>query len=195
MITFHKISNIFSGVLNSNSNSGNQTEELDRLVLFCIGINLKLWRLEDIARMKNLGFESIAKAKMEIDKKNQIRNDNIHKIDLEFEQIIPDNLFKSQQVFYSESPGMLIDRMAILFIKQNMIKKIVLQIREEYLKEEYLEKEKEVSQQIKDTGAFLDLYFQKIQTGEIFFKVCSPLKIYNDKRIRNYIRNLTQNQE
>lgn len=190
MITFQKISNIFSNALNSKPSSLNQTTEINKLINLCMEINLKLWRLEDIARMKDLGFERIAKAKIEIDKYNQIRNEIIQSIDFEFERLLQSSSINSQENFYAESPGMLIDRIAILFIKQVMIKKITLLIDDKQLRDEYLEKGKNVEQQTKDTGAFLDTYFLRIQRGEAFFKIYKLTKIYNDTRIKVYIKQL-----
>lgn len=195
MTTFKKISNIFSDAFKANSNSTNYTAQLDKLIFSCMEINLNLWKLEDIARMKDLGFESIANAKMEIDKNNQIRNENIRSMDLEFEQTLNNKILVPNENFHAESPAMLIDRIAILFIKRQMIEKIETLIADKNLRDEYLKKGKIVEEQLNDSGKFLDSYLQKIQKGVAFFKVYEPIKIYNDERIRNYIKNLAQNEQ
>lgn len=192
MITFQKISNIFSKVLFNNSTSTNYTENIDKLIKSCIKINQKLWKLEDTARIKELGFESIVLTKQEIDKSNQIRNDLIQKIDFEIEKILKNDSSGPKEKFYAESPGMIIDRLAILYIKLFVIRKITVLIMDEKLKAEYLEKEKSVSDQIDKIGVFLNSYFSKIQKGKVFFKVQKSIKIYNDERVKTYIKNLAQ---
>lgn len=52
--------------------------------------NLQLWKYEDRARKKDEGFESVAKAKSEIDHHNQVRNELIHLMDLEFARMARD---------------------------------------------------------------------------------------------------------
>ncbi len=190
MLTFQKISYIFSKFLDNTLIDANKIENLDRLIKSCIEINQKIWKLEDIARMKELGTESIALAKYQIDESNQIRNNLIYKIDLEIEKMIKNDPSGPKEKFYAESPGTIIDRLAILSIKLSVIRKITTLITDEYLKVEYLDKGNAVSNQIDEIGAFLDLYFLKIKKGDVFFKVQKSIKIYNDKRVRVYIKNV-----
>lgn len=194
MLNFQKISNLFQDFLNnSGSRRISDAETLEDLIVSCIGVNQTLWRLEDRTRMKNLGFKSIALAKAEINKNNQRRNDLIKKMDLAISKALNNHLLDTKGRFYAESPGMIIDRLSILFIKLSVLKKINSLIKEEGLKREYLEKEKTVSSQINDLGEFLDLYFSRIREGEMFFKIQQPIKIYNDERIKKYIKVLDRN--
>jgi hypothetical protein len=103
--------------------------------------NQKLWNLEDSARMVELGPEHVAAVKQEIDKNNQIRNNLIRDIDTEITNQIRVVPLNSQAQFYSESPGMIIDRLAILYIKISVIRDLLSVIKETDLLEEYKEKE------------------------------------------------------
>jgi len=149
--------------------------------------NLEQWGLEDSARMTELGSEHVAKTKQEIDKNNQIRNDLIREMDIEIAKQI-DISSGSQEQFYSESPGMIIDRLSILFIKLAVIRGLLLVIKENDLQEEYKEKENIILKQIDHIGKFLDAYFARLERKEVFFEVQQAVKIYNDERVRKYIK-------
>ena len=194
MLNFQKISSLFQEFLNNNGSKRiSDVETLEDLIISCIEVNQTLWRLEDQARMKNLGFKSIVLTKAKINKNNQKRNDLIKKMDFAISKALNNRPADAKGRFCAESPGMIIDRLSILFIKLSVLKKINSLIKEEGIKREYLEKEKTVSNQISDLGEFLDLYFLKIRKGEIFFKIQQPIKIYNDKRIKKYIKVLNRN--
>jgi len=87
---------------------------------------------------------------------------------------------------------MIIDRLVILFIKLSVIEKLLLIIKEKTLKQDYLNKKKLILKQIMNLGNFLDSYFIKIKQGEVFFEIQQPVKIYNDSRIKRYVK-LLQN--
>ena len=157
--------------------------------------NQKLWDLEDSARMVELGPEHVAAVKQEIDKNNQIRNDLIREIDTEITnqiQLVP---LKSQEQFYSESPGMIIDRLAILYIKLSVIRDLSSLIKEADLLEEYRAKENIILSQVNLLSNFLDSYFDKLKRKKVFFEIQQPVKIYNDKRVEEYIKFLKQNRK
>ena len=128
----------------------------------------------------------IAHIKKEIDSHNQKRNDIIHQMDLtlaaELMEATPGGRF------YAESPGMIIDRMAILYIKRKKLEELLPLIGEADLKKEYGRKSVTVTQQLDDLGGFLDTYLAEVAIGKVFFKVYGPTKIYNDERIWKYIR-------
>jgi hypothetical protein len=78
--------------------------------------NFQLWHEEDIARRDDLGFERIYQAKRAIDRFNQERNNFIEEMDKALvhslqpaESGLPQN---------SETPGMIIDRLSILALKE-----------------------------------------------------------------------------
>lgn len=78
--------------------------------------NFQLWHEEDIARRDDIGFERIYHAKRAIDRYNQERNNFIEEMDKALvaelqpaESGVPRN---------SETPGMIIDRLSIMALKE-----------------------------------------------------------------------------
>ncbi len=193
-ISYKYISEIFQNALNQNSVKIEDKNKIGQLLFCCFEINKTLWNLEDISRMHHLGFESIAKAKMEIDLYNQKRNDTINQIDLFLDEHLGNVTLQSLDKFYSESPGMIIDRMVIIFIRHHSIKQLIDLIKDKELKEEYIVKKNQLAQNLNELGIFLDSYFGKISNREAFFNIYKPLKIYNDDRIKIYIKILTNGQ-
>lgn len=124
ILNFKIISKIFSDFITNPSASSEYKEKLNQLIGLNIKTNQELWNLEDLARMAELGSEHVATTKQEIDKNNQSRNDLIREIDIEIvDQIGASSVH--QERFYSESPGMIIDRLAILFIKLSVIRDLL----------------------------------------------------------------------
>ena len=187
ILNFKIISKIFSDFLDNPLAISEYKEKLNHLVRLNIKTNQELWNLEDSARMIELGSEHVAVAKREIDKNNQIRNDLIMEIDVEIANQIGVSS-GHQERFYSESPGMIIDRLAILFIKLSVIRDLLLVVKENDLQNEYKEKENIILKQMDRIGNFLDYYFTRLVHKEIFFEIQQPVKIYNDNRIRKYIK-------
>lgn len=187
MSNFKIISNLFLDLLSDKPSSFEPEDHLIQLVKLNMETNRKLWDLEDSVRMKELGSAHVANTKQEIDKNNQIRNDLIREMDIDIVSRFGVSA-SSKEKFYSESPGMIIDRLAIMFIKLSAIRNLLSVINEYDLKEEYIEKETMVLKQIELIGNFLDSYFTKLSHKDIFFEVQQPVKIYNDDRIKKYIK-------
>ena len=78
--------------------------------------NFQLWHEEDIARRDDLGSERIHQAKRAIDRFNQERNNFIEEMD----QVLVAALQPTESGCpqNSETPGMMIDRLSILALKQ-----------------------------------------------------------------------------
>lgn len=187
MPNFKIILKIFSDFIANPSAISKYKEKLSQLIWLNIKTNQELWSLEDLARMAEFGSEHVATTKQEIDKNNQSRNDLIREIDIE----IADQIGVSsvhQERFYSESPGMIIDRLAILFIKLSVIRDLLSVIKEKDLQEDYKEKENIIIKQIDRIGNFLDSYFARLAHKEVFFEIQQPVKIYNDERVREYVK-------
>jgi len=185
-ITFSKISAIFSNFI-KNPKVDSTYDNVQKLVYLIIKINKTLWNLEDSARLSELGDKHVAEVKKNIDIYNQQRNDLIREIDTVLRRLL-DVSRGVKESFYSESPGIIIDRLSIIFIKLAVVQKIISVIREDDIKLEYLEKEKILVGQIESIGNFLDLYIERLLKKEVFFEIQQPVKIYNDTRVRKYIK-------
>lgn len=185
-ITFSKISDIFSDFLDDVTKGFDHDEELQKFIYLNIQTNKTLWDLEDSARLAELGDKHVAETKKNIDITNQSRNNLIREIDIVLYKDL-DIIPESSDKFYSESPGMIIDRLSIIFIKLTVVQKIISVIEEDDLKLEYLGKEKILTRQIESIGGFLDLYIERLLKKEVFFEIQQPVKIYNDRRVKKYI--------
>jgi len=188
IITSSKILSIFFDFIkNPGRDDVYNDDEVQELVHLIIKANKTLWDLEDSARLSELGDKHVAEAKKNIDIHNQQRNDLIREIDTVLYKLL--NVIQgSKDSFYSESPGMIIDRLSIIFIKLSIVRKITPLIKEDNLKSEYIDKEKTLEGQIKSIGDFLDLYIDRLLKRDVFFEIQQPVKIYNDMRIRKYIK-------
>jgi len=195
MLNFKTISEIFLDFLNNSSIIFKSEDRLSHLIRLNIETNQKLWGLEDSARIVELGPKHVAAVKQEINKNNQIRNDLIKDIDTEIKNQIRVVPLNSLAQFYSESPGMIIDRLAILYIKISVIRDLLSVIKETNLIEEYKEKEDIILGQINRIGDFLNSYLDKLERKEAFFEIQQPVKIYNDKRIKKYIKILAHDKK
>jgi hypothetical protein len=78
--------------------------------------NFELWHEEDIARRDDLGSERVHQAKRAIDRFNQERNNFIEEMDKHLvAEISPP---ESGVQLNSETPGMIIDRLSIMALKE-----------------------------------------------------------------------------
>ncbi len=89
--------------------------------------NFLLWHEEDIARRDDLGFERVFHAKRAIDAYNQQRNNFIEEIDTFLVAAL--NPALTDCPMNSETPGMIIDRLSIMSLKE-------FHMREETLRDE-----------------------------------------------------------
>ena len=187
LITFYSISSIFSDFIKNPDVDIIPEDEIQKLVYSLIKINKTLWDLEDSARLSELGERYVANVKKNIDVYNQQRNDLIREIDTGLHKFL--NVSRgAKESFYSESPGMIIDRLSIIFIKLSVVQKIIAVVEEDDLRLEYLEKEKILTGQIENIGNFFDLYIERLLKKDVFFEIQQPVKIYNDARVRKYIK-------
>lgn len=78
--------------------------------------NFQLWHEEDIARRDDLGFETVYRAKRAIDRFNQERNNFIEEMDKVIVAALQPPTSGCPR--NSETPGMMIDRLSILALKE-----------------------------------------------------------------------------
>ncbi len=184
ILQFNNIKNAFNEYLTTNNKD--YYNFLD-LIKECILTNHSIWKFEDNIRMENISSKNIANTKRMIDTLNQQRNDLIGKIDANIDHLLK-NKESNIKNYCSESPGMLIDRLSIFFIRLSILKKIILVIEDTEIKNGYIRKKQIVIEQINYLGKYLNLYFKNINNRKSYFKIFNPVKIYNDKKITDYIK-------
>lgn len=156
--------------------------------------NFSLWHEEDKARRNDMGFEYVYQAKRSIDRFNQERNNCMERIDEYICRLVP--VFPSGCSVHTETPGMIIDRLSILALKQ-------YHIREETLREDvessHIEKckgkLKVVTQQLNDLKLGFQEVIDQFLAGERSFRVYYQLKMYNDPELNPEIYKRVRKQE
>jgi hypothetical protein len=165
----------------------NQATEFLQLLTENHKCNFLLWHEEDVARRDDIGFEPIYNAKRAIDGYNQRRNDFIEKMDkVLVEKLTP----KTEGVpFNSETPGMMIDRLSILALKEYHMQEEVdrTDATEEHLSK-CSHKVGVIKQQISDLSAALDQLLAEVDAGTRSFRVYYQFKMYNDASLNPQLR-------
>jgi hypothetical protein len=141
--------------------------------------NFRLWHEEDVARRDDLGFEPVYRAKRNIDRLNQERNDFIEAMDQAIlaalrppESGCPRN---------SETPGMIIDRLSILALKEyHMQEQAVRASATPQHREQCAEKLARIRRQWADLAACLDELLADVAARRRTFSVYHQFKMYND---------------
>lgn len=188
MFDFELISRIYKNFFEGKEESLYSSVNIEKLIYQNIQTNKNLWDLEDSARMRHLGTEHVAEAKQKIDKQNHCRNDQIRAMDRAIALELSVTSLASRELFYSESPGMIIDRLAILHLKFFTIKELIELIEEDDLRADYRTKEQIIQNQINNIGNFIDRYVKNLKTKKVYYEIQEPVKIYNDERVRKYIK-------
>ena len=146
---------------------------------FC---NFSLWNLEDEARRTDVDNDYIADTKRAIDRRNQLRNDRIEKVD-EFllgQVLVPAS---SSAVQHSETAGMIVDRLSILSLKVHHMGINAARTDDAALAAECAGKLEVLSQQRRDLAGCLAVLLADCEAGKRFFKVYRQFKAYNDERL------------
>jgi hypothetical protein len=162
-------------------------QDLLALVENLVYSNKALWNLEDLARMRHLGDAHVSRAKKLIDETNHKRNSTIRDIDYIIKNNLIDLARRDDSNYYSETPGMMIDRLSIFYIKVHNIKLLMAQLKDKTLIRNLGVSHKIVSRQVVQLSSFLDSYLGKLTKGELYFETNEPVKIYNDIQLRPFI--------
>lgn len=141
--------------------------------------NFQLWHEEDIARRDDLGSERVHQAKRAIDRFNQERNNFIEEMDKVLvaalqpkEAGVPRN---------SETPGMMIDRLSILSLKEfHMNEEAVREDASENHRATCGEKLARIIRQRADLTQCLGDLLTEVASGTKTFAVYYQFKMYND---------------
>lgn len=141
--------------------------------------NFLLWHEEDVARRNDLGAERVMQAKRAIDGYNQQRNNFIEEMD----KLLVEELKPAQSGLpkNSETPGMMIDRLSILALKE-------YHMREETERDDVdathiancSEKLAKITLQRSDLVRCLTELLAEVQAGRRSFSVYYQFKMYND---------------
>lgn len=141
--------------------------------------NYSLWHEEDVARRDDLGFEAVYKAKRNIDRFNQERNDFAEKMDKEFVAALQPR--ESGVPRISETPGMIVDRLSILALKEyHMHEETVRTDASPAHREKCAEKLARIRQQRADLTTALAEILADAAAGKRTFSVYYQFKMYND---------------
>ena len=149
--------------------------------------NFSLWHEEDIARRNDLGAERVLQAKRAIDRFNQRRNDLVEKMD----QWLVGELQPAESgcPFNSETPGMMIDRLSILALKEFHMHEEVM--RTDATPEHQTKcagKLSVIRRQISDLSGALEDLLQQTSRKTRSFRVYFQFKMYNDAELNPQLR-------
>jgi hypothetical protein len=141
--------------------------------------NFSLWHEEDVARRDDLGFEAVYRSKRNIDRFNQERNNFAEEMDkaivaslVPAESGVPRN---------SETPGMMIDRLSILALKEfHMHEETVRASATAAHQEKCAEKLGRIRRQRSDLAICLADLFADVLAKRRTFSVYYQFKMYND---------------
>ena len=141
--------------------------------------NFQLWHEEDIARRDDLGSERVHQAKRAIDRFNQERNNFIEEMDKllvaalkPLEAGVPRN---------SETPGMMIDRLSILALKEFHMREETLRAdASEAHRATCAEKLARIIRQRADLTQCVGELLADVAAGTRTFAVYYQFKMYND---------------
>ena len=149
--------------------------------------NFCLWHEEDVARRDDLGAERVRRAKRAIDGYNQRRNDLIEQMDRWFVEALQPR--ESGCSFNSETPGMMIDRLSILALKQyHMQEEVDRTDATAEHREKCDRKLTVIRRQMTHLSTALTELLQQTQAGTRSFRVYYQFKMYNDAELNPELR-------
>jgi hypothetical protein len=154
--------------------------------------NFSLWHEEDVARRDDLGFEAIYKAKRNIDRFNQERNNFAEEMDKAIVAALAPA--ESGCPRNSETPGMMIDRLSILALKEfHMHEETVRTDVSSAHLEKCAEKLARIRRQRADLTTCLAELLDDVVARRRTFSVYYQFKMYNDPALNPQLyRNTSQ---
>lgn len=147
------------------------------------GFNYQLWQEEDKARRDDKGFEFVYRAKRNIDRFNQQRNNRMEMMDeWLFHHLAPASC--QQCPLHSETPGMMIDRLSILALKAyHMALQAQREDADSLHRETCREKFATIVRQQNQLGQCLDELLAEVAAKKRTFKLYHQFKMYNDPQL------------
>jgi len=141
--------------------------------------NFQLWHEEDVARRDDLGFEAVYRAKRNIDRFNQERNNFVEEMD---KVIVAELQPPTAGVpLNSETPGMMIDRLSILALKEyHMHEETVRSDASAEHRQKCGEKLARIRTQRADLTSCVAALIEDVMARRRTFSVYFQFKMYND---------------
>ena len=161
-------------IISSTANDLN----LENTIILNHFYNSRLWVYEDKARYPKANDQEIAQVKRVIDTLNQKRNDAIELINKELSPRLPRP--NSQAPLFSESIGMVIDRLSILKLKVNFYGDQQTEVGRERLSNLLIMKTNLIDA--------LNNMLHKLELGEYRAFDFFQYKTYNDKNLNPYLK-------
>jgi len=150
--------------------------------------NFALWHEEDVARRDDLGCEAVYRAKRNIDRLNQERNNFAEEMDKAVVAAL--NPPASGCPRNSETPGMMIDRLSILALKEyHMHEETVRPGAAAAHRAKCAEKLARIRQQRADLAGCLAVLFADVAAQRRTFSVYYQFKMYNDPALNPQLYN------
>ncbi|HWA25472.1 MAG TPA: DUF4254 domain-containing protein [Lacunisphaera sp.] len=141
--------------------------------------NFSLWHEEDVARRDDLGFEVVYRAKRNIDRFNQERNNFAEQLDQAIAAELQPRASGCPR--NSETPGMMIDRLSILALKEyHMHEESVRADASAEHRAKCADKLGRIRRQRDELTACLDELLTEVAAGRRTFSVYFQFKMYND---------------
>ena len=157
--------------------------------------NSRLWAEEDLARRTQVGDAEIARNKRNIDAFNQARNDATERVDelllialglvdeASARSDAPRSLAPAGARLNSETAGSMIDRLSILALKIDAMRKQAMRADADAAhREASAVKLQRLEAQRDDLAGCLDALLADARAGRAYFKVYRQFKMYNDAR-------------
>jgi hypothetical protein len=158
-----------------------------KIVLVNHYYNARLWAFEDRARDHSAMSDEIVKIKRSIDRLNQLRNDQIEKINQTIVEQLP--AMNEKAPLFSETPGSIFDRLSILELKHFHMKVQVDRSDAEPSHKTQCQSRLEIIKaQRADLISALDYLFKSIQQGQMRFKLYYQIKMYNDPSLNPFLK-------
>jgi hypothetical protein len=145
--------------------------------------NYKLWHAEDKARREDKGYAFVYHAKREIDGYNQQRNDCMEKMDeVIWTQLNPTT--SERCPVHSETPGMMIDRLSILALKQyHMAEQVKRDDVDSTHRQSCFEKCERIQAQQAQLTQCLDDVLHEVEHHTRTFRLYRQFKMYNSTKL------------
>lgn len=153
--------------------------------------NYQLWHAEDRARRDDKGYEFVYLAKREIDHCNQQRNNKMEAMDKWLYNLLQPAEPKQCSV-HSETPGMMIDRLSILALKEyHMHLQTSRKEVDEAHRQLCLYKWQTIIAQQNQLMECLQQFLEELAAGTRTFRIYHQFKMYNDPALNPQLYALT----